>query len=102
MMTVEPAMVGMPSRVCFVQYGLHMSCFFVPYKGRASKGFWRYENTGGAGKQATDTAAMMKGSEPCIKVVGALSGGAYWMAGAAVMAAVLFGVTSVTFGLRSR
>ena len=24
-----------------------MSCFFVPYKGRASKGFWRYENTGG-------------------------------------------------------
>jgi hypothetical protein len=44
---------------------------------------------------------MMKGSEPCIKVVGTLSG-AYWMAGAAVMAAVLFGVTSVTFGLRSR
>jgi len=48
------------------------------------------------------TVAMMKGSEPCIKVVGTLSGGAYWMAGAAVMAAVLFGVTSVTFGLRSR
>ena len=60
------------------------------------------------GKTATreelscSTVAMMKGSEPCIKVVGTLSGGAYWMAGAAVMAAVLFGVTSVTFGLRSR
>ncbi len=59
------------------------------------------------GKTATreelscSTVAMMKGSEPCIKVVGTLSG-AYWMAGAAVMAAVLFGVTSVTFGLRSR
>ena len=60
------------------------------------------------GKRATreelscSTVAMMKGCEPCIKVVGTLSGGAYWMAGAAVMAAVLFGVTSVTFGLRSR
>ena len=42
------------------------------------------------------------GGVPCVKVTGRLMSGGWWMLGAAMMMLLVFGITSKTFGLRSR